>query len=264
MPSRPSRSRPGCRAATAQGHPWSLQPPARSTTVMPPTMTHTDAPTSPRSAKLRANSSLTEAKRGSHVPVRGASMDSTLSCGPDRGQIGRARTSVEAVVSPVALIGADGRRRRTTRQPTIESHVRRPRSGLRAGRCRVSHPSMVGAGTFAHSTTVPRCTAPEVEVHGGVGGVLRVVGVVGHASGGERLQAVDRRWVLGPGSERRPHPPSSGTFWSGAPWISRAATGWARLHWSTTRSPAWTPIATTLSRPGTPTAQRAWPRWSDR
>src|SRR6266540_1936727 len=43
-------------------------PPHRSTTTSPSTVTETEAPTSPRSAKLRSNSSRTAANRGSAVP----------------------------------------------------------------------------------------------------------------------------------------------------------------------------------------------------
>src|SRR4051812_726627 len=46
----------------------SAMPPHRSTTVSPSTVTQTDAPTSPRSAKFRASSSRTSSKPGAHVP----------------------------------------------------------------------------------------------------------------------------------------------------------------------------------------------------
>jgi hypothetical protein len=46
----------------------SAVPPHMSTTVSPSMVTHTDAPTSPRSAKLRSNSSRTCANRDVHVP----------------------------------------------------------------------------------------------------------------------------------------------------------------------------------------------------
>src|SRR5262249_13852407 len=43
-------------------------PPQRSTSVSPRTVTHTDAPTSPRSAKLRSNSSRTWENRREQKP----------------------------------------------------------------------------------------------------------------------------------------------------------------------------------------------------
>ena len=46
----------------------SATPPHRSTTVRPSTVTHTAAPTSSRSAKLRASSSRTASKPDSHTP----------------------------------------------------------------------------------------------------------------------------------------------------------------------------------------------------
>ena len=72
---------PGARAAS------SAHPPARSTTVSPSTTTHTAAPTSPRSAKLRANSSRTAPKRSSHRPDT-ATSTGRLCPGPARGASG--------------------------------------------------------------------------------------------------------------------------------------------------------------------------------
>src|SRR5215471_4989663 len=46
----------------------SEKPPQRSTTVVPSTVTETDAPTSPRWLKLSSNSWRTRSNLGSHVP----------------------------------------------------------------------------------------------------------------------------------------------------------------------------------------------------
>jgi hypothetical protein len=56
----------------------SAVPPHRSTTVSPPTVTQTEAPTSPRSPKLRSNASAILSKPGLQlpstvIPVPGAS-----------------------------------------------------------------------------------------------------------------------------------------------------------------------------------------------
>ena len=74
----------GCRRSSSR------HPPARSTTVVPSMITCTAAPTSPRSVKLRANSSFTWVKRASQLPFTGASM--TRLCRPVAGGANGAHT----------------------------------------------------------------------------------------------------------------------------------------------------------------------------
>src|SRR4051794_3157268 len=94
----------------------SATPPHRSTTVSPSSVTQNDAPISPRSARLRSNSSRTDAKRGSQVPC--TVIVSPFSCGTDAasngfskclpaGRVGRVRRVDGDAVDLVAVAGVE-------------------------------------------------------------------------------------------------------------------------------------------------------------
>jgi hypothetical protein len=102
-----------------QGAPVSLRavPPQRSTTLRPPAITETAAPSSPRSLKFRMNSSRTRLKRSAQTPETGlpaGSFTRLLSSSHAIAACARETCSSGAATAPAAAPSSRRRRARST------------------------------------------------------------------------------------------------------------------------------------------------------
>ena len=134
----------------------SVQPPTRSTTSTPSTNTQTPAPTSPRSAKLRANSSSTAAKQWSQTPEIGTSTDALCPSGLSGASVGSGwRPETVRPALPASGASAPGPLGPPRRLPAGEgaNSPGRARRGPGPSRCR-----RPGAASRRRSPTAVRGT----------------------------------------------------------------------------------------------------------